>query len=391
MMASRAQSAAVPQMAAERVDPVLLSLWFALLAIGAIMVMSASVSFAASTTGDAFYYLKKHLVFMLMGAVAALIALRTPLRFWYHMAPALLGVAFLLLVLVLVPGVGIERNGARRWLGAGGFTFQVAEAAKAGLILFLSAYLVRQRESLKADWFGLAKPFGVLGIFVVLLLLQPDFGSVVVMAGITVSLVFLAGIHLLRFLIVGAVGLGLLALLATSSAYRMQRITAFMDPWANQFDSGYQLTQSLIAFGRGEWFGVGLGNSLQKLHYLPEAHTDFIFAIVAEETGLLGSLLLILLFSALIARLFLTGFRAVAGGLEFAGYLVIGTATMFSIQAIINIGVACGLLPTKGLTLPFISAGGSSLLVCMALMGICLRVSLELGKPAGAVRAEVQA
>ncbi len=379
MMASRAQVDTAPLQAVERVDGRLLGLWLALLAIGMVMVMSASISYAEATTGDPMFYLKKHLVFLVLGGVAALVALKTPLRIWYHLAPLLLLAALVLLVLVLVPGLGLERNGARRWLGLGGFTFQVAEAAKAALIIFLSAYLVRQRESLKADWIGLLKPFAVMGMFLGLLILQPDFGSIVVMAGITVTLVFLAGIHFLRFFLVALAGLALLTLLATSSDYRMQRITSFLDPWANQFDSGYQLTQSLIAFGRGEWFGVGLGNSLQKLHYLPEAHTDFIFAIVAEETGLVGSMALILLFSLLVTRLFGLGFRAVASGYEFAGYMVIGTATMFSVQAVINVGVACGLLPTKGLTLPFISAGGSSLLVCMALMGICLRVSLEMG------------
>jgi cell division protein FtsW len=294
------------------------------------------------------------------------------------MAPLILLVAFFLMVVVLIPGVGIERNGARRWIGAGGGTIQVAELAKAALIIFLSAYLVRQGDTLRASWAGVSRPFGILLIFLVLLLLQPDFGSVVVMAGITVALVFLAGMHFLKFMSVAVLGIGGLSYFVISSEYRMRRITSFLDPWADQFDSGYQLTQSLIAFGRGEWLGVGLGNSLQKLLYLPEAHTDFVFAVLAEELGLLGSLSTILLLSLLIGRIFQLGVRAVNAGVPFGGFVAIGTATMFAVQSLINIGVACGLFPTKGLTLPFISSGGSSLLVCMALTAICLRMSQEI-------------
>lgn len=342
------------------------------------MVASASIGYAAATENDPAFYFKKHLAFLCIGGMVSLAIVRIPLSFWYHMAPPILLLAFFLMVVVLIPGVGIERNGARRWIGAGGATVQVAELAKAALIIFLSAYLVRQGDTLRASWAGVSKPIGILLVFLVLLLLQPDFGSVVVMAGITVALVFLAGMHFLKFMSLAILGVGGLSFFVLSSEYRMKRITSFLDPWADQFNSGYQLTQSLIAFGRGEWVGVGLGNSLQKLLYLPEAHTDFVFAVLAEELGLLGSLATIFLLSLLIGRIFQLGIRAVNAGVSFGGFVAIGTATMFALQSLINIGVACGLFPTKGLTLPFISSGGSSLLVCMALTSICLRMSQEI-------------
>lgn len=359
-------------------DTLLFWSWLALLLLGIVMVASASIGYAAATEGDPAFYLKKHLIFLLIGSLASFILLKLPLVFWYQLAPFILLTAFFLLVVVLIPGVGIERNGARRWIGFGGATIQVAELAKAALIIFLSAYLVRQGNTLRASWYGVSKPFGILVLFMALLLLQPDFGSVVVMAGITVALVFLAGMHFLKFLLVAVLGVGTLSFFVFSSEYRMERVTSYLDPWADQFNSGYQLTQSLIAFGRGEWVGVGLGNSLQKLMYLPEAHTDFVFAVLAEELGLLGSLLTILLLAVMIGRIFQLGIRAVNAGLAFGGFIAIGTATMFAIQSLINIGVACGLFPTKGLTLPFISSGGSSLIVCMALTAICLRVSQEI-------------
>lgn len=377
-MASRAAKSAQARPATFYFDSLLFWCWIGLLLIGVVMVASASIGYAAATENDPFFYFKKHLIFLLMGGLVSLVILRIPMVFWYHMAPIILLLSFFLMVVVLIPGVGIERNGARRWIGAGGATIQVAELAKAALIIFLSAYLVRQGDTLRASWAGVSKPMGILLIFLFLLLLQPDFGSVVVMAGITVALVFLAGMHFLKFMSVSILGVGALSYFVFSSEYRMRRITSFLDPWADQFNSGYQLTQSLIAFGRGEWIGVGLGNSLQKLLYLPEAHTDFVFAVLAEELGLLGSLCTIFLLSLMIGRIFQLGIRAVNAGVAFGGFVAIGTAIMFAVQSLINIGVACGLFPTKGLTLPFISSGGSSLLVCMALTAICLRLSQEI-------------
>lgn len=376
-MASRAAQKQEVSPAVFHFDSILFWSWIGLLLIGVVMVASASIGYAAATESDPFFYLKKHLAFLFLGGLVSLALMRIPLKFWYHMAPLVLLLAFFLMVVVLIPGVGIERNGARRWIGAGVATIQVAELAKAALIIFLSAYLVRQGDKLRASWAGISKPFGILMIFLVLLLLQPDFGSVVVMAGITVALVFLAGMHFLKFMSIALISVGVMSLFVLSSDYRMRRITSFLDPWADQFNSGYQLTQSLIAFGRGEWVGVGLGNSLQKLLYLPEAHTDFVFAVLAEELGLLGSLATIFLLSLMIGRIFQLGIRAVNAGVPFAGFVAIGTATMLALQSLINIGVACGLFPTKGLTLPFISSGGSSLLVCMALTAICLRMSQE--------------
>ena len=390
-MASRAAGAVSPDVEKIRLDSWLLGSWIALIAIGMIMVMSASIGYAASIGSDPLYFFKKHMVFVAAGMLVVWIILQIPIRVWYQLAPLALIASLVLLAVVLIPGIGIETNGARRWLGFGGFTLQVAEFAKAALILFLSAYLVRHGDSLREHWLGMTKPLAIMALYLLLLLAQPDFGSLVVMAGITVTLVFLAGIHFFKFMAMALLGVAALAFFALSSDYRKQRLTGFMDPWADQFDSGYQLIQSLIAFGRGEWVGVGLGNSLQKLLYLPEAHTDFVFAVIAEETGLVGSFVVIALLAVLVGRLFSLGMRAVNSGQTFGGFVALGTATMFAIQALINIGVACGLLPTKGLTLPFISAGGSSLLVCMALTGICMRLSWEMARDEQALlRGEVK-
>lgn len=371
-------------------DPLLLCGFLALLAIGVLAVASASVGHASEHFGDSMFYTKRHIAFMLVGFVVVAVLIYVPLNFWYRMAPFILLASFILLALVLIPGIGIERNGARRWLGIGSMTVQSAELAKGALIIYLASYLVRQRDSLSQSWDGILKPFAIMGLYLVLLLAQPDFGSIVVMASVTLAMLFLGGIHFLKFLSIAVVGVGGLAMIATSSDYRLQRITSYMDPWADQFNSGYQLTQSLIAFGRGEFAGVGLGNSIQKLLYLPEAHTDFIFAVIAEETGLLGSFIVVGLLALLIGRLLTLGVQAVNRGEHFGGFVAIGVAAMLALQSFVNIGVACGLLPTKGLTLPFISAGGSSLVVNMALVGICLRLSRELPDTAGRVASEVK-
>ena len=365
-----------------RVDKPLLLAFLAALSVGLIMVASASVNFAHEQQADQLYFFKRHLVYLVLGISIAIVAIRVPLSAWYLLSPYLLMGAIALLALVLIPGIGLRVNGSQRWLNAGPLTLQVSELAKIGLILFLAGYLVRRGDDLRRHWYGFAVPAGLLMLMVMLLILEPDFGSVVVITGVTCALLFLAGIPLGVFLGLAATGIAALSFFALSSPYRMQRITAFVDPWADQFNSGYQLTQALIAFGRGEWFGVGLGNSLQKLFYLPEAHTDFVFAVIAEETGLVGAVLLIVLLWTLGERILRIGRRCIVEGqgndvMRYAGYLVSGVGLLFLFQCFINIGVSCGLLPTKGLTLPFISYGGSSVLVWSALLALVLRADWE--------------
>jgi len=359
-------------------DRALLLPALAIASIGLVMICSASISFADHSYGDAFFYLKRHLLFLLMGAVVAAVFLNVPSRFWFHYGVPLLVLTLLLLVAVLIPGVGRRVNGSQRWIPLGPLNLQVSEIAKFVMILFTAGYLERYQRELRENWRYFAKPIGLLGVVAVLLLLEPDFGSSVVMAATVMGMLFMGGARVWQFTLILLAGLGAMASVALLSPYRLQRLVTFLDPWADQYDSGYQLTQSLIAFGRGEWLGVGLGNSVQKLFYLPEAHTDFVFAIYAEEFGLLGVVLAIALYVLLVSRILHVARRAVAQEDWFAAYSCFGIATMLAGQAFINMGVTSGLLPTKGLTLPFISYGGSSLLMCCAMVALVLRINREM-------------
>ena len=359
-------------------DRALLLPALAIASIGLVMICSASISFADHSYGDAFFYLKRHLLFLLMGAVVAAVFLNVPSRFWFHYGVPLLVLTMLLLVAVLIPGVGRRVNGSQRWIPLGPLNLQVSEIAKFVMILFTAGYLERYQRELRENWRYFAKPIGLLGVVAMLLLLEPDFGSSVVMAATVMGMLFMGGARVWQFTLILLAGLGAMASVALLSPYRLQRLVTFLDPWADQYDSGYQLTQSLIAFGRGEWLGVGLGNSVQKLFYLPEAHTDFVFAIYAEEFGLLGVVLAIALYVLLVSRILHVARRAVAQEDWFAAYSCFGIATMLAGQAFINMGVTSGLLPTKGLTLPFISYGGSSLLMCCAMVALVLRINREM-------------
>lgn len=359
-------------------DRALLLPALAIASIGLVMICSASISFADHSYGDAFFYLKRHLLFLLMGAVVAAVFLNVPSRFWFHYGVPLLVLTLLLLVAVLIPGVGRRVNGSQRWIPLGPLNLQVSEIAKFVMILFTAGYLERYQRELRENWRYFAKPIGLLGVVAVLLLLEPDFGSSVVMAATVMGMLFMGGARVWQFTLILLAGLGAMTSVALLSPYRLQRLVTFLDPWADQYDSGYQLTQSLIAFGRGEWLGVGLGNSVQKLFYLPEAHTDFVFAIYAEEFGLLGVVLAIALYVLLVSRILHVARRAVAQEDWFAAYSCFGIATMLAGQAFINMGVTSGLLPTKGLTLPFISYGGSSLLMCCAMVALVLRINREM-------------
>ena len=375
----------------QRIDWLLLCLWFALMSIGLIMVASASVSFAALTYNDAWYFAKRHALYIFLGMGLASVVALVPMSFWQRYSGHLLLLTFFLLVIVLIPGIGKRVNGSQRWLNFGIMSVQVSEIAKFCAVVFFASFFARRYQELHFGWQGFLKPLLVVGVFVGLLLLEPDFGSSVVLSATVFAMMFIAGVRMLHFLLLIVIGVGGLASVAVLSPYRMQRLITFLDPWADQFNSGYQLTQSLIGFGRGEWMGLGLGNSLQKLFFLPEAHTDFIFAIIAEEFGLIGAIVLLGLFAALILRIFNVAKQNLAAGKMFAALATFGIAILFSFQVFINMGVSSGLLPTKGLTLPFISYGGSSLLICCVLMAFVMRVQWELAGFTPAVPAVAKA
>jgi len=348
-----------------------------LASLGVIMVASSSIAVADGQHIGAFYYLKRHLLFLALGLVAFAVAARTELSFLERHAGALMLAGFLLLLLVFVPVIGVRVNGARRWLRLG-LTFQSVEAVKIILVVYMASYLVRHRDNVQTRFLGVVKPLGIAALLVGLLLLQPDFGSAMLLMSVTVGMVWLGGARVRDLAFIGALVTPLLAGAALSQDYRVKRLTSFLDPWADPFKDGFQLTQALIAIGRGEWLGVGLGASVQKLFYLPEAHTDFILAVIAEELGFAGIVLVLGLFAWLVGRGFLLGLRAVEQNRRFAGYCAFGVSLMIALQALVSIGVNLGVLPTKGLTLPLISSGGSSVIMTCAAIGLLVRVSYEL-------------
>lgn len=361
-----------------RQDFTLLFSFLFLLALGLVMVASASMSVAEQNYGSAFYFVKRQSVFITAGLVCATAFAFIPMAIWQQASAWLYLMGLVLLVLVLIPGIGHEVNGSIRWLRMGFFNLQVSELIKLFFLLYISSFIARRQKEIQTDLSGFAKPLVVLAVTAGLLLMEPDFGAVVVLSAVMLSLLFLAGAPIRYFLLVGFGIVGVFALLILSSPYRMARFTAFIDPWAHQFASGYQLTQALIAFGRGEWFGLGLGASVQKLFYLPEAHTDFVFAVLAEELGLIGVLITVSVFALLVVKILMLGQRAIAAKLPFHGFLSYAIALLLSVQVLVNLGVNIGLLPTKGLTLPLMSYGGSSMIVNCAMIGLLFRIQYEL-------------
>ena len=361
-----------------QIDSVLLTIVLALLMGGFVILASASISISDSVASNPFFYVQRQLVAAAIGGAAGFVCLFIPMNVWRSLSPLILFVGFFLLIVVLLPGIGYEVNGSTRWVRIGIMNLQVSEPARLCFLMALAGYLVRRNKSLREEFTGFLRPMVVLIIACILLLLEPDFGAAVVLLGTAMVMMFVAGARIRDFLLFLVVATVALVALAVFSPYRMKRITGFLDPWADPFDSGFQLTQSLIAIGRGEWFGVGLGDSVQKLFYLPEAHTDFVFAVYAEEFGLLGSLVLIALFLALLWRVFKLAMRAADAERFFEAYIAIGLGTWLGIQAFINIGVNMGMLPTKGLTLPLISYGRSSLIITMICISLLLRIHHEL-------------
>jgi len=350
-----------------------------LLVTGIMVIASSSMEFADRNLGGPFAILGRHLVYMLLGLITAITIARIPVAIWQRFDWILLLTGVVLLVLVLVPGIGSEINGSKRWIRFGSIGFQPSELMKWFLIIYISGYLVRRADEVRNHWSGFLKPILVLAFIIVLLLLEPDFGAMVVALLAVLGMMFLGGVRASQFIVLMTACSGAVAFIATAQEYRMQRLLSFMDPWSseNVYGSGYQLTQALIAFGRGEWTGVGLGNSMLKLFYLPEAHTDFVFAILGEEFGLVGVLFVLTLFASLISRIFYIGWLAERRNQLFGAYACYGIALLIAMQAVINMGVNTALLPTKGLTLPLLSYGGSSLVVTLAMFGFVMAVYRE--------------
>ncbi len=347
-----------------------------LMLFGLVMVSSASFPISTRLTDQPFHFMFRHGLFICLALITSVIVLQTPLHKWLKYSTHLLTVSFLLLVFVLVAGKTV--NGASRWIDLGFFNLQPAEVAKFSLFIFMAGYLVRKGEEVRRTFFGgFMKPLIVFGVFAMLLLGQPDLGTVVVMLVTLFAMLFIAGAKLWQFLSLMMVGIAGVVLLIVIEPYRVRRITAFLDPWDDPFGSGYQLTQSLMAFGRGDWFGQGLGNSVQKLEYLPEAHTDFVFAVVAEELGFIGVTLVLMLVFSLVIKAILIGRKALQSGEQFGGYLSFGIGIWFAFQSMVNVGAAAGIVPTKGLTLPLISYGGSSLIIMSVAVSILLRIDHE--------------
>jgi cell division protein FtsW len=358
-------------------DATLALLGLALLLVGLVAISSSSIEYADWHYQNPWFHTQRHLTYLVIAITSGVVVYRVPPQFWLDTGWGWLFAALALLILVLIPGVGREVNGSQRWLPLGPFTLQPSEFAKMAMVIYLAGYMVRREHEVRHHWQGFLKPMAVLFAATLLLMIEPDFGATVIVVATAFGMLFLAGVKLGHFMLVLAGALGAMLVLVVSAPYRLKRLTAYTDPWADPYDTGFQLTQSLIAFGRGEWLGVGLGNSVQKLFYLPEAHTDFVFSIWAEETGFVGAMTVIALYAALIGRVLWVGRQAITAKNPFGAYVCYGVALVFSGQAFVNMGVSSGLLPTKGLTLPFVSYGGTSLIVCCAMLALVLRIDRD--------------
>ena len=355
----------------------LLGAVLALLALGLIMVYSASIAIAQRVAGSGFYFLTRHALAVAAGLLCMLLAMHSRVRLWQYLGPALLIFGGVLLIAVLIPGVGLQAHGSARWLSLGVVKFQPSEFMKLFMVVYVAGYLVRRQEGLRTFTQGILTMSFLLAVIGALMLAEPDLGAVAVLCFTVFLMLFLGGVRFWHFLLVVGAGVSGMILLTIYWPYRMARVTSFLDPWADPFNSGFQLTQALIAFGRGEWLGVGLGGSVQKLAYLPAAHTDFVLAVLAEELGLLGVFAVIALFGVLIGRAFVIARQAERHGQLYGARLAQGLGVLLGLQAIINMGVNMGVLPTKGLTLPFLSYGGSSLVASCLAVGLLLRVERE--------------
>ncbi|MGO2011916.1 MAG: cell division protein FtsW [Pseudoalteromonas sp.] len=364
-----------PRPSAQLYDVPLLYCVVMLIGLGFVMVMSASMPTAERLFDDPYHIIIRHSLFLVMAFVLFWITSCVPMTWWKRSNPYLLLLGLALLVVVLI--VGREVNGAKRWIPIGPVGIQAAELAKLFFFSYIAGYLVRKREEVQENLKGFAKPIAVFAVYALLVLLQPDLGTVVVMFVTTVGLLFLAGAKLWQFFALILTGIALVVLLIIVEPYRMARVVGFLEPWDDPFGKGYQLVQSLMAYSQGGWFGQGLGNSVQKLQYLPEAHNDFIFAVIGEELGFVGVVSILILFGTLVFRALLIAEQALKCGKEYEGYFSFAIGIWFAFQTMVNVGASVGILPTKGLTLPFVSYGGSSLLIMTIAAGILMRVDFE--------------
>ena len=349
----------------------------ALACLGLLLVASSSIEVASDRHGRPFSFAMKHGLFLAIASVGGVVAYLIPTRWWYHYATHFLLLSIILLAFILIPGVGLTVKGATRWLDLGFFNLQPSEIAKFTMMLFLASYLVRRLEEVRRQFSGFVKPMAVVGLIAVLLLLEPDYGTLLVLSCAVMGVLLLAGAPFTQYLVFGSALVLGLVFLAVIEPYRFERIETIFNPWADRYGAGYQLTQALLAFGRGGLLGMGLGNSVQKLFYLPEAHTDFVFAILAEELGLVGALSTVAVMTYLICRGFLIGRRAELGGRPFAAYFTYGLVLLIALQILINLAVNIGLAPTTGLTLPLLSYGGSSLVMTAVSLGVIARISAD--------------
>ena len=361
-----------------KIDLILLSAGFILLMIGMVMVSSASIAIADDQHGDPFFFLKKQFLAALIGCCAAFIGMFIPIRTWKNLSLPLLLLGITLLIIVFIPDIGRTVNGSTRWISVAGINFQVSEPARLCLLIYVAGYLVRRNRQLRESISGFIPPIIILCITCGLLLFEPDYGASVVLLLSIMPMLFSAGARIRDFTIFVAISMIGMTVIAFLTPERIERLYTFLEPWEYSQQGGFQLTQSLIAFGRGDWFGVGLGNGVQKLFYLPEVHTDFIFAVLVEELGLFGALVMILLFTILVIRIFQIALKAARLERLFEAYLSIGIGSWLAIQTCINIGVNIGALPTKGLTLPLVSYGRSSLIITIIAIGMILRISHEI-------------
>ena len=360
-------------------DPLLVIVTLSLLIIGYVMVASSSLHLGAKS-GDTFQYPRNQSFHIGIGLFFGYFVAIAPIRIWEKMGQWLFIGGLLLLIIVLIPGLGIKVNGITRWLSLGGIRLQVSEVVKYFAVIYMAGYVTRHQKSIRESVFSLLKPLILFGTASLLLLMEPDFGSAVVIMIIAMGIMFLAGARLSPFIALLSFGAVSAALLVVFEPYRMKRVTSFINPWADSKDTGYQLVHALISFGRGEWFGVGLGNGIQKLFYLPEAHTDFLFSVIAEELGLLGVVTIIGLFTLLVWRAFEIAVAAEKAGEKFSAYIAYGLGIWFGFQSFVNMGVNMGILPTKGLTLPLMSYGGGSMIIMCCAVALLFRVYSEVSE-----------
>lgn len=352
-----------------------------LVCIGTTMIGSASIPYGEHQFNQPFYFIDRQLIYLFLGVITVFLTMKVPLKIWFNQTFLLWGIVLILLIMVLIPGIGANVNGSKRWIRLIGFTFQPSELAKFVMVLFTADYVVRREDEIRFSWTGFFRLLVPMSTVLFLLLLEPDLGASVVIVASMMTVFFLAGAPWRQFAVMFAAAMATLAAAIIFEPYRLRRMTSFANPWDDELGTDYQLKQSLIAFGRGEITGTGLGHSVQKLSYLPEAHTDFLLAIIGEELGFIGIACLFTLLIIMVVACMRIGHRALVNQYASAGYLAYGIATIFLLQILVNGGMNMGLLPTKGLTLPFISYGGTSLIISLMMVGVLLRIDQETQKP----------